>query len=366
MASTSTSVQIIDHPLWSTLLLILVVTLFSFPSYDVALVLHEMDDNWNALFLQASEPFIDHTNRYDAGSHMAKLSFRFVPALLMRVLGVDTIAAAVVLQFALMALFHTLLLLVFRVYLRAPRNALLYALPICFVVSGHVYASDYRGIFDTLALVFLLGALLLRGRALMILFLLLAYFTDERSIIASSSIFLIAFLEHNTSSFQSIVRVILGKEGQLILASWIAYWIIRVSLASYFGLTVTSVDVTYYLMDNLPRLPYTVFIGMEGLLVLLFAKVISTWHARQWFFTLLIFLNYLAFLVVAMSVVDINRSFAYALLLQIFLLLSLERVNAPNTKWPLLAWTILLSIPYGDFLPLPAQIYRMVFVTGTL
>jgi len=358
---------ILRKPALSTIAIIGVAILLSFPSYDVALVLHEMDDNWNAIFLQAKEPFVDHTKQYDPESHMAKLGFRFVPALLIRCLGISTIAEALVLQLALLFIFYVLLITFLRRNLSDKDQALLFALPIALIISGHVYASDYRGIFDTLALVFLLSAALLRRSKWVLPALLLAYFTDERAMLASTSLILLnSWSIGKSSSLKELMGSLVAPSNLPVLGSWVAYVSIRIVLAHTLGLTVTSVDLSHYFTENLVRITYAFYIGQEGVWILVIALIYRLVRSGEHVFAVILGLNILGFVLGSMTVVDINRSMSYALVHTLLVLLMVDRYFPEKRKLELLGWAIVISLVYGDFLPLPVQLYRMFFITQTL
>jgi hypothetical protein len=326
-----------------------------------------MDESWNAIFLQAQEPFVDHSKLYDPESHMAKLGFRFVPALLIRSLGISTIAQALILQLGLLILFYVLLITFLRKDLSQKETALLFALPIALIISGHVYASDYRGIFDTLALVFLLSAALLRRSIWVLPILLLAYFTDERALLASTSLILLnSWSMGQSGSLKELVRSLIAPDNLYILGSWVAYVLIRIILANTFGLTVTSVDLTYYFKENLVRMPYAFYIGLEGMWLLVLALIYHLFRAGKHVFAVLVGVNILGFVLGSMTVIDINRSMSYALVHTLLVLLMVDRYLPEKLKMELLGWAIIISLLYGDFLPLPIQLYRMHFITGTL
>lgn len=356
-----------DRPLMATLFLVAVVVFWSFPSYDVALVLHEHDANWNAVFLQAQHPFTDHAGLYDPESHSAKIGVRFVPALLMRAVSADTIVRVLLLQFALLVLFYFLLLRVMGRFFHSNRSALLFALPFCFVISGHVYASDYRGIFDVLALDLLLLSVLWRRSPGVIFILLLAYFTDVRALLASTSIIMLnTYLADQYKSIGAIIRSSLSRANLYIFSSWILYFLLLEALYLSFGLHSTSVDWVHYFTQNIPRIGYGLYIGLEGFLILAIMVQVKLYQTRFCGYALLLSMNFLMMFLAAMSVVDINRSLSYLLVFQILLLVILVRSFSWRTVMAALGWTLLISLFYDDFFPLVAQVYRMAFITHTI
>ncbi|MBP7409093.1 MAG: hypothetical protein KA941_10080 [Flavobacteriales bacterium] len=358
---------IADRYWCSVAALVLFVVFWSFPSYDVALVLHEVDANWDALFLQAAEPFTDHTQVHDARSHGAKLGFRMVPALLLRLLSIDTVPGALVLQFVLLVLFQALLLLVLRDVLGNKRWAFAWAFAFSLILCGHVYTVDYGGLFDTLAFDLLLVAILLRRRAWMVIPLLLAYFTDERALIASPAVVLLGLYERDEhASIRTMLRGCRSGVARWTLISWGCYFLVRSCLAHFAGLVTVPVDVLHFMRQNLVRWPYALYIGIEGFVVP-FVIIVLHFLRKEWrAFALAMVLVFFILNIVAMSVHDINRSMAYVLPL-LLLIVRIAHPRFDRTRAVhVLGWVILINLLYDDAWPLPAQLYRMIHLTGTL
>ena len=96
-----------------TLTLIITTIFCSFPSYDVAIFTNEMDSHWESIFRQVENPFTNHNHLYGIGSHAEKLSFRFVPAVLMNVFGIKTLIPALIFQFFTLIFFNNILVQAF-------------------------------------------------------------------------------------------------------------------------------------------------------------------------------------------------------------------------------------------------------------
>jgi hypothetical protein len=345
----------------ASIALVLLVVLSSFPSYDVFLASPEKSEDWKAIFLQIKAPFIDHNHLYQHGSHAEKLAFRLIPALLLKATHVDTVFKAMLFQFASLILFYYSLTCLFIQLFQDKIKCFYYALPICFVIAGHVYCSDIAGFFDTLALSFLLIALRYRHHTLLLIPLLLAYFTDERALIVSPLILLINLFEKGAiKNTKAILHQTLSKPNLILVLSWVLYGIMRIGLAYAFTLHTGTGGLTYFFEQG-SKTGYTLYIGLEGFIIAFMMSVMYLLKKRYITFTLLVLSNFTLIFIVSQSVIDINRSMSYVLLLIILLIMMLDKFFTTNTVKTIIAWTILINLLYDDFYPLFAQVYRIYF-----
>lgn len=345
-----------------TITLIAIVVFYSFPSYDIALLTNEMESGWKAIFLQGEKPFVHIP--YGSGSHEEKLAFRFIPAVLLNIIGCKTILSGLIFQFFTLIVFYILLVLNFYSHFKDWRKTFVYCLPICFVISGHVYVSDYRGFFDTLALDFLLLSLLFRNYWFSIITLLLAFYTDERSIVASPAIAIIALVNSNYLD-KKVLNIVKLKPIQILVISWLLYLVIRFILISQVGLQPAKGRIDYF-FEQIHLSFYTFYIGLEGFIIPLFIIGYHLIKNKKYTFLLLFFTSFFLVYFVAQSVFDINRSMSYLILFLISLLLLVEKLKPQETAYRIISWVIVISILYDDFYPLVLQIIRMKFITHTI
>lgn len=339
----------------------------AFPSYDVAVILHEMDANWDALFTQVAAPFTDHSTAYRPDTHESKLAFRFVPALLLRALGARSLGAALLVQIALIPVLHALLFRLFRDLTHDRRLAFVLAFPFCFVIAGHVHASDYRGIFDSLALSFLLLAAIMRHRAWVILAILLAAFTDERALVATPVLLLLdLYISGHTSSLTKIISGLMSRPCLLVFSAWLAYFALRIVLGQLYDLRTPPIDLVQYLVKNHARACYALYIGLEGYLIVAVGVMIALLRKKAHAFAWLVLASFLASWSVAMCVIDINRSLSYLILFIALITLILVKERPISVALGVLGWALIISSLYDDFYPLPLQLYRMALITETL
>jgi hypothetical protein len=347
----------------STMILVFIVLFYAFPSYDIVIIKNEFAPHWDAIFTQVLQPFTNHNNLYAPGSHEDKLAFRFVPAILLKVLGIHSVGLSLIFQFFSLIIFYFLLLKIFNQFLSDKLNAFICSLSICFVISGHVYMSDARGIFDTVALDFMLVSFLLRNRFYVLLPLLLAYFTDERALLTSPAIVIVNLIELEKNNIRlALLKLFKSKAIILLIFSWGLYFLIRFSLHLNFNLATGDEGVNLF-FDQINRSFYTLFIGLEGFLIIFLVVLMTCIKNKNYIFAAAVLVNYAAIFIVAQSVFDINRSMSYVILLIVTVLIMANKLYTKEKFNLLMGWVILTSIPFGSSYPFLAQIYRMKFIT---
>lgn len=358
--------QLLKNNVVLALFLAFIAIFFAFPSYDVAVVLNEHDENWNAIFLQGEEPFVEHNDLYGSQSHCTNLGFRFVPALILKYMGIRDIPSGLVFQFAAFLLFYYLLVRIFSKIYEDREKIFMYILPITLVMAGHVYASDYRGMFDTLALDFMLIAFLMRKNVFVLIPMLLAYYTDERAIIASPAILLYRLFELNSyKDFKSFTQGVFKQSNIILIVSWVLYFVIRTLLNMKFGLKTTDAKLNYF-FDHTWKYFYTFYVGLEGFIIPLI--LVIGYLIKKKFNTFLGFflLAYSAVYIAAQAVIDTNRSTSYLVLFLILLLCLFDEYFDKKFVFKVISWVVLISMAFDDFMPLLAQLYRMKFITNTI
>ena len=348
----------------SAITLTAIVIFFSFPSYDVALLTTEMDPHWDAIFLQAREPFTNHNYLYVEGAHETKLSFRFVPAIILNILNINSKILALIFQLFNLIIFYYLLILNFNKLFENRKKSFLYALPICFIISGHVYTSDYRGIFDTLALDFLLISLYFRNKIFVIFPLLLAYFTDERALIASPGLFILNSICKN--NFGEIKRLILQAiliSSVYLYTSWMIYFILRFWLTTNYGLATDLGGVNLF-YEQFNKSFYTIYVGLEGFIIPFGLILYLLFKKKTYAFMIFFIFYFLLIFWAAQSVYDISRSMSYIILFVIILLVLMDNLCSRLIAEKLIFWVTIINIFSMFSYPLFAQLYRMIFISN--
>ncbi|MBK7553086.1 MAG: hypothetical protein IPI55_00415 [Flavobacteriales bacterium] len=357
---------ILSTPLRATLVLSVFTVLSNFPLYDLAYAQGSTGPNWPPFFEQVEAPFRDHTQAYSDWSHASKLGFRFVPAVICKALGLRTLPPVWAFQLLTLFALHAFLFALLLRWSGSIKKAFIAAVPCCLVTAGHPYLDDIWGYFDTLALAFLMAGMLTRRPTLSILFFLLAWFTDERALVASPALVLFhsATFTKAAGNGNGRISYALRNSWSLFLAFGL-YALLRIALGHWLGLRTAPVETTY-LMDQWPTALAALGRGCEGLLLVLAVFVAVLWRSRSFGLLLAYGAGFCLVWGTAIAVIDVDRSMAYLLpYFTLALVVLIDRTESQRL-YPLLLLTVVLNLFLGASWSLPAQVYRMIFIDHTL
>lgn len=348
-----------------TLSLPLIALFFSFPSYERLNT--EFAHGWKAILEQANNPFTN--NNYAADSHQAKLTFRLTMPLIAYVLHLGVMGILI-----LQALTGTLMLYfsikLFERITQDKVSSLLLALSLVFIGAGRNSFAEIRGIFDGLALFFLVCSMYFKNPLLVFSGVFLSAWTDERGLIASAMVFLFWIYSNDNRE-----NKIISKQTIAILIAWIAYFISRYYLTVKFNLVTSSVDVLYYFIEQTNNLPIGIWSALEGNWILVLLSLFILFKEKKYFFLSSYSIAISIMLFVAMSVFDIGRSMAYMMPAIFVSLQIVHQVESKKILQQIILVVTLVSFLYpayvtaGDYFinwnyPLPLQILRHIFASG--
>ncbi len=191
----------------------------------------------------------------------------------------------------------------------------------CFIFLGKVFLWDTYAYFDAYALLFLLLAMKSRNPALVFFFLFLAFWTDERSIVASALVWLWHALRPDYSDqkpafFQQAVLRPNKPQGAILLAvlsTLVLRWLLahRYGLPSVAGFSQILTEAKFVLIEQrlIELIPFVTISSFESYWLYIVGALLALWE--RW--GLMLFLLALgASLGVAFLVYDMTRSVMYA------------------------------------------------------
>jgi hypothetical protein len=299
---------------------------FAFPSYQTYLS-GKLNEKWEAVSEQIKAPLATHDN-YSNDSHFSKLAFRLTVPMIAHVLHVDRVGCFLIQGVFFVLMFYVLLSLAYAVT-NDKVLASLILLGFAFMFVGNVLVSDLRAVFDGVAFCFMALTMLNRNFFLVLIFSLLAYFTDERALVASGLIliwFVIREKQLDTFSLKDFFR--LNAASLALVCSWVVYFIGRYLLGHIFGLK-TSTGGTNMLSHQLNNILFGAWTGLEGFWVLVLLGFLALWIRRFYVLGFAIVLAMLVVMYIAYSVIDITRSFAYIFPVIFIFLHILSRMENP-------------------------------------
>ncbi|MCF0052634.1 hypothetical protein LXM25_21360 [Dyadobacter sp. LJ53] len=271
-------------------------------------------------------------------THGAKIDFRLTVPLLAKAIGVSganakTVVFIYIIQSALLIPFLFVLIKLLLQHL-SRSSVLPIVLGISTIYLAKAFIWDYDFWFDGFAYFFLLLGLYFQNRMAIFLTLTLACWTDERSVIALSSIFLFHLLSENNFNIRSVkgfwsTSRWAGRRSNIVLLVAIFYLASRFFLSDRFGLHTPTGEgsgvelslIPYQLKHRLAG----VFLSFEGLWILFLIAIAQLLRRGETLLALAIASIMLIHIVIAYSVFDITRSMTYGFPLMILAAIIIQK-----------------------------------------
>lgn len=277
------------------------VFLIAFPVFS-DLKINELF-NW-----QIDNPFARLPDQYLNSSHEQKHQFRLTVPIICHLLHMKGYAL-ITIQYASAFL---LFLFCYRLSFKITDDKV--AATLCTFLTANIYAGtigiyDTFWHFDTLAILFLILAVYTKNNFLTAFFILAASFTDERAFVASSLVFVYKLTENTSENIQ--IKEFFSKPGITILLSWAMYLVLRLYLTRYLNFFTGTEDISLGTVRmNYNMFPLNILFTFEFGWLLIFLGLYSVKKDKVFLFitlgaTIIIF-------IVAMFVIDVSRSTAYA------------------------------------------------------
>lgn len=349
----------------------------AFPSYELVFG-GEFDRFWDPILLQIREPFVHHND--DPLSHASKLDFRLTFPLIAGLLQVGTVERQAALGVSLLIQAIALLGLLYAVSIVANQAsgdrvaAIFLTLGFALTFPGNVLASDYRGFFDVVSYAFLAAAMAARHPMLALAFAFLAFYNDERAVIASTLVFLWHLQVEQATFVRTRTIPRLETRATAVAIAVLAYFVTRLALGAAFGLETRTPGVTYYLslfVEQLNNFALGAWTVLEGFWILVGLALVAAIMRRAWWWIALQLAGILGVAIFAVSVQDITRSMGYmfpALFTAVRMLRVSDQLNFLRAVTLLSALLCLFPTYYASekygatmFWPLPLQLIRVLF-----
>jgi hypothetical protein len=279
------------------LLLVLGISLFrAFPAYDALRTPHSQATFRNMQFQVDNLP-CDMDRLFPPDSHESKLTFRLSVPIVARVLHLGETGLLILYGLAGIALLFMVLALSEKITGNR-QAAFLVCLTIACVWPGETSFHElYGGVYDGVALCFVLLALSTESALLAGASLFLAAWTDERALIASAFLLL-------CGRRKAIAAVTAGA----------GYLVARFILTKAFSLGVATGSVGFsVLKSHAALIPVGFWTGLGGAWIIVGFSFIVLFHQRRYWLTA-VFCGLLgAAIFAAFLVMDVTRSMAYCL-----------------------------------------------------
>jgi len=293
-------------PAWKSkaLLLVLTISLFrAFPAYDALQTAHSRATFRNMLF-QADHLPCDMGRMFPPGSHESKLTFRLTVPVIARVLHLRETGLLILYGIAGIALLY-LVLSASQKITGSRRTALFICLAIACAWPGETSFHElYGGVYDGIALCFVLLAFSTESALLAGTWVFLGGWTEERALIASAFLVLFWF----SSGYRGWTRPL------ALLVAWAGYIVVRFILAQSLSLSVATGNVgLQVLQTHFAVIPIGVWTGLGGAWIIVVWGLVTLFR-RGAYWIAAGFCGLLGVTIAAaFLVIDVTRTMAYCL-----------------------------------------------------
>ncbi len=282
---------------------------------------------WQFLEKQIVSPLTTFSDR-EAYHHISKMTYRLFPAYLGKLcLGCslkELMLFLIGLEYLAGFLFFYFSYKVLRRHCSDVIALTWLLMGFCFTFLGKIFFWDIYAYFDAYALLFLLLGMQSRNPVLVFLFMSLAFWTDERAIVASG----LVWLWHSFSPAHSGQNLIFFRKPLLlptqtqwailsgVAATLVLRWLLahRYGLPAVSGLSQVLTEAKYVLIKQrlVELIPFVTISSFESYWLYILGAMATLWlHREKW--ALMVFLFAIgACLGVSFLVYDMTRSIMYA------------------------------------------------------
>lgn len=282
---------------------------------------------WQFLEKQILSPLTTFSDR-EAYHHISKMTYRLFPAYLGKLCWgcslKETMLFFVGLEYLAGFLFFYYSYQLLRRYSPDLLAIAWLVFGFCFIFLGKIFFWDIYAYFDAYALLFLLLAMKSRKSFFVFLFLTLAFWTDERSIVASASVWLWHALRaeppghaptifHKPALLPNRLQrpVVLAMLSTLLMRWLLAHWF---ALPPSAGLSQILTETKFVLIEQrlIELIPFVTISSFESYWVYILGAWTTLWLHRERWRLFLFLLATGASLAVSFLVYDMTRSVMYA------------------------------------------------------
>lgn len=355
----------------SSFVIIGAILFFAFPSLDKFSL--GQGATWDAVQKKSATISYDVLDDYSAGTNASKVNFRLTAPVISNIFGLDAYGMYAIQVLAGIGIIFFSLSIAERL-----TNSRLFAFFVTLMI-GSTYAGrtgfvESRGLFDAVAICFLLLPLRFQNPLVIFSSIFLSAWTDERGLIASSLI-LIFFLVQDCDRPGFSIRILFSPKLVAVFFAWIAYFAVRFAYAAHYGISTAYGGIGLSVLKNqINMIPMGMWTAFEGGWILVGYAVLSLFLARDYMKGILLTGSLAIILIVSLSVVDISRSTAYAVPAVFVALLILMRTEEVKHIKSVLELCLALSVAWPAYYaggdrtiwwqyPLPFQVLRWLFVT---
>ena len=339
---------------------------FAFPSYD------SIDPTYRRL-----SHFIEQCNgieQYWISHPISNINYRITVPIIIDFFNASYVEAFIFQFICGMLLFFLSIKLIYG-FTGDRISAILFSLALSLSIPGIISFCELRGIFDGVAVFFIVLALYLNNPILISSSIFLGCFTDERAFFASG--FLLAYGLIKDIENNNLIKRLMNKYNSSVIIGMALYLITRYIITTKYGLKMQDVHdlglVGWKFLDQINNIPIAIWTALEGLWLLPVTCIILTFNNKNWDFNIFYVGTLIFFFIMGNSVVDTTRSLIYLFPSTIVAMKIISNKFSKRDIRHLLMICLLICFIWPAYgvggkssiwwqYPLPMQILRWVFL----
>ncbi|MAV58478.1 MAG: hypothetical protein CMG07_00815 [Candidatus Marinimicrobia bacterium] len=260
-------------------------------------------------------------------------------------------------------------------YTKDRTSAFLFSMTLALTNPGVTSFCEYRGIFDGIALFLIIIPFYIKNNYIITLTTLLAFFTDERTLICAG--FLFTYGIFNARKEFDLRYKIFNNLNIPIISAIILYMFIRYQINVTYGLELAEYsqydERGWKLLNQINNVPAAIWTGLEGFWIIVALNLILLFKHKNFLPGLAFLITIISLIVLGNSVIDTSRSMLY---LFPAVIISMEQIskNTPNNEIRnILILCFIISFIFPSYwvggkssiwwqYPMPIQLIRWFFI----
>jgi len=303
-----------NWPIAATALTVAMCLLMAFPSYqDFRADPDKAGKTWKAVLLKGKDLGWNVLEAFGPSTNAARVNFRLTGPVLVKTLKLGVPGLVTVLALAGAFLLGICVWLAGKIC-GDKAIGLLAGIGVAATWAGATAFCELRGVFDGLALCFLMSALAFQNPVVIAIFVFLAAWTDERALVNFPLLLVSMWVLHGDSaegqaSGRARLKSIAGA-----VSGFTIHLLSRAAYARWFGIPHrfdgNGIEV---LMNQINNIPMGIWSGLEGGWIIICSAAYLAWVQGRRIWLAMFLASISLVLVVSFAVVDISRTTAFLL-----------------------------------------------------
>ncbi len=321
-------------------------------------------DTWQFLERQIVSPLTTVSDR-DPYHHTSKMAFRLFPPYLGKLCWGCSLRSIMLfligLEYLAGFLFFFFVYKLLAPFCQNKVSLTWLTFGICFTFLGKIFFWDTYAYFDAFALLFLLLSLYAKNPILIFVYLLLAFWTDERAVVASALVFVWWSMAEDTSEKAIIIfrpfSFKLAPQQLAIILAMVVTVVLRWLLVAYSNrpsltdLAQVMTEARFVLIKQrlVELIPFVTVSSFESYWIFVVCATLFLWLNRERLALSIYLLATLASLGVSFLVYDMTRSIMYAFPAVIIGIRITAKVLPPPAFQRLAFWVLVVAAIYPTY-----------------